>query len=101
MGTTLRRDSIHPGIFDSELFGQEGQLLPQPMVLLLESHAGVPAIGGPAPGMGQGELCERNGVDDAGSDTTRPALGRGIRGGREESTMKTSETRILQDPVRG
>ena len=27
MGTTLRRDSIHPGIFDSKLFCEEGQLL--------------------------------------------------------------------------
>ena len=43
----------------------------------LETDTGVPAVRRPASGVGQRGLSERNGVDDGGSHSPRPALGQG------------------------
>lgn len=66
------------GVFDAHLLHyKEGDFLPEPVILSLETDACVPVVGGPASGAGQRELSQRNRVDDGRSDGPRPALGQG------------------------
>lgn len=57
-------DSCHAGIFDADLFSEQGDFLVGPVELGLESDAGVEAACSPTAGIGRGELGERNDMQD-------------------------------------
>jgi hypothetical protein len=52
----------HAGILDPHLFPEQGEFLPEPIILLLEGRSRVEAVGGPAPCKGWGEVSQRDGV---------------------------------------
>lgn len=64
----------HARVLDAELFQQEAVLLPETVGFLLQTDAGVPAIGGPAAGDGQGGVGQGDGVHDGGANPPRPAV---------------------------
>jgi hypothetical protein len=79
--TPLGWDTQHPGVLDAHLFNEEGDLLPESVLFLLEPDTCVPVINGPASGVGQREPGERGRVDDTADRTVRvQPLGKGIRG---------------------
>ena len=54
--------------------------MPEAVVVGLEPDTGVPAVGRPAPGGGQGEVGQGDGVDNPGSYPPGPAGGQGDPG---------------------
>ena len=54
--TTLGRDTEHPVVLDAELLSHECDLLTEAVHLRLKPHPLVDAVGGDAPGEGEGEV---------------------------------------------
>jgi hypothetical protein len=69
-------DSLHPSIFDEDLFGEHCDLLPVSIVFGFEPHSGDLAIHGPAAGVSQGELSQRNNVKYGRPRVLEPANGK-------------------------
>jgi hypothetical protein len=78
---TLGRYPHHPCVLDAHLLLEKSQLLMESFVLGLESDASVPAVGGPAACVGQGEVGQRE-IACRTPDRTRlgHCFGRGILG---------------------
>ena len=70
----VRRDLLYAGILDALLFDQQSDLLAESIILLREPDSGVPAIGSPASGECEGEVGERDRVENGGSDVFRPTF---------------------------
>jgi len=70
---TVRVDSGHASVFDAEFLTEELGLLLESVVLGCKANASVDAVGGPAPGAGDGVVSQRNDVDDCRADGIRPS----------------------------
>ena len=80
MRSALCRDLLHAHGLAPALHAKEEDLGSEPLAFHLESDAGIDAVGGDAARVGQRDVRQRDGVDDGGSDSTRPALRRrGLR----------------------
>jgi hypothetical protein len=75
VGPPLRRDALHPGVLDSNLLVEEGDLGPKAVILGLEPNPSVEVVLGLAAGDGEDDVRHRDGVDDRRSDAAWPALG--------------------------
>jgi len=64
---------LHSGILDANLFSQELDLLPQPVLFSLLSKLTVHALGSPAVRQCQGGSGKGDDLDDRRSDSARPA----------------------------
>ena len=54
MRSPLRRDLLHPCVFDAPFLAEQKDLLPKPIDLRLQPDSGVDAVRGDAAGVGQG-----------------------------------------------
>lgn len=86
---------LHASVFDAGLLAEEVDFLAEPIVFFLEADAGAGAVGGDAAGVGQGDLCERDGVHDGGSDAPGPALRK-----RKFVVVHGSSHRLLREAQR-
>ena len=68
MGTTLSWNAGHACILDARFLKQACQLLAETLIVSFQSHAGIPAIGGPAASGDEGEVGQGNHLNDRGSD---------------------------------
>jgi len=75
MGPSMRLQLFHSGILDANLFSQELDLLPQPVLFSLLTKLRVHALGGPALSQCQGGPGERDDLDDRRADPTGPSSG--------------------------
>ena len=62
-------------VLDADLFPQQGDSLAEPVVFGLEADACVDRVGGPAAGVGDGELGQADHLQDGRLDGSGPAFG--------------------------
>ena len=74
MGTPVRRNLLNTAILDALLLDQQGDLLAESIILLLESDPGVEAVRSPASGECKREVGKGDRVENGGSDMFRPAF---------------------------
>ena len=71
----MKRLVTHASIFDAEFLMEQLDILVESAVFGSKAYSSVGAVGGPAPGAGNGVVSQGNDVDNGGSDGLRPAGG--------------------------
>ena len=94
-GSTEKHPDCHRRgllVKDAYFLPEQGQLLPDSIVLLLETDARVPAIGGPTAGVRKREVGQGDCVEHSRADPTRPLFRQRYPGARalDESWWRTT-----------
>ena len=68
-------DAGHASVFDAVFFSQESDFLVGTIEFGLQPHASVDAVCSPTAGVGRGELCQGDDVENCRADMAGPGLG--------------------------